>query len=89
MNKVKDLKNINISEQISNIHEIVTAFLHSYNEKNSWKIRMIDTFIVFCFIIFVIQLVYAFLIGMFPLNAVLSGIMCSIGTITLTGKNYL
>ena len=85
MNKVKDLKNFDVKEQIGNVHEIVSAFLISYHEKNPWKIRMIDTFIVFCSIIFVLQVVYAFLIGMFPLNAVLAGMMCSVGTITLTG----
>jgi len=85
MNKVK---NFNIREQIENVNEIVTAFFNSYTEKYSYKIRLIDSFIVFCFVMFVLQLVYGFVIGMFPLNAVLSGLMCSVGSITLTGKFF-
>jgi hypothetical protein len=82
---MKKINELNIT-QIQNALEVGSAFLTSYNEKYSWKIKLIDSFIVFNVILFVLQLVYAFLIGLYPLNAILSGLMCSMGSITLSGK---
>lgn len=89
MNKINEIKNIDIKEQYQTILEIVTSFLKSYKETTTWKLRLIDSFIVFAGMIFVIQFVYVLLTGLFPMNSVLSGLICCIGTITLTGKDVL
>ena len=89
MNKINEIKNIDIKEQYQTIIEIVTSFLKSYKETTTWKLRLIDSFIVFAGMIFVIQFVYVLLTGLFPMNSVLSGLICCIGTITLTGKDLL
>ncbi len=85
MNKINEIKNIDIKEQYQTLMEIVTSFLKSYNETTTWKIRLIDSFIVFAGIIFIIQFVYAIFTGLFPMNSLLSGLICCIGTIALTG----
>ena len=88
MNKINKIKNIDIKEQYQTFIEILTSFLKSYNETTTWKIRLIDSFIVFAGIVFVIQFLYVVLTGLFPMNSVLSGLICCIGTITLTGKFF-
>jgi hypothetical protein len=89
MNKINEIKNIDIKEQYQTFLEIVTSFLKSYKETTTWKIRLIDSFIVFAGIIFIIQFIYVLLTGLFPMNSVLSGLICCIGTITLTGNEPL
>lgn len=86
MQKINEIKNIDIKEQYQSFMEIVVSFLKSYNETTTWKIRLIDSFIVFAGIVFVIQFIYVVLTGLFPMNSVLSGFICCIGTITLTGN---
>jgi oligosaccharyltransferase complex subunit epsilon len=89
MNKINEIKNIDIKEQYQTFLEIVNTFLKSYNETTSWKIRLIDSFIVFAGLIFILQFAYVMFAGLFPMNSVLSGLICCIGTITLTGNIYL
>jgi oligosaccharyltransferase complex subunit epsilon len=89
MNKINEIKNINIKEQYQTFIEIVTSFLKSYNDTTTSKIRLIDSFIVFAGIIFIIQFAYIVFGGLFPMNSVLSGLICCIGTITLTGNILL
>jgi predicted RND superfamily exporter protein len=86
MNKINEIKNIDIKEQYQTFLEIVTSFINSYNETTTWKIRLIDSFIVFAGLIFIIQFAYVIFAGLFPMNSVLSGLICCIGTITLTGN---
>jgi oligosaccharyltransferase complex subunit epsilon len=86
MEKLNEIKNIDIKEQYQTLLEIVNSFLKSYNETTSAKIRLIDSFIVFAACVFIIQFLYIIFTGLFPMNSVLSGLICCIGTITLTGK---
>ncbi len=83
---ISDLKNIDVKEQYHTVMEITSAFLESYKRNNSWKIRLIDTFIVFNGVLFVVQLLYVLLNGLFPMNALISGLICCLGSITLAGK---
>ena len=83
---IEEIKNFNAVEHIASLKEIVDTFLESYKINNSWKIRLIDSFIVFCTILLVLQLIYVVLVGVFPMNSFLSGIACSLGSITLAGK---
>ena len=86
MNKITDIKRIDIFEQIELGKDIFNSFFGKYKEQNSWKIRLLDSYIVFCFVIFLITMVYVFLNGLFPMNAILASLVCSLGSITLTGK---
>jgi hypothetical protein len=88
MNKINEIKNIDINEQYQTLKEIVESFLASYKQTTSWKIRLIDSFIVFSAVLFVIQFIYIFITGLFPMNSIIAGLICCIGTITLTGKIY-
>jgi len=85
---IKDVKDIDVVEQYSALKEIISTFLESYKQNNSWKIRLIDSFIVFCALTFVIQFAYIIINGLFPMNSLIAGLVCSIGSITLAG-NFL
>ena len=74
------LRNIEIKEEIKNLIELIETFYENYKETNSQKLRLIDTFIVFSFLIFCLQVVYVFLNGLDPMNSFLSGVMACMGT---------
>ena len=88
MNKISEIKRIDIFEQIEAAKDIFNSFLIRYKETNSWKIRIIDSYILFCFTIFIITMLYVVLNGLFPMNAMLASLVCSIGSITLAGNFY-
>ena len=77
---IDKLRNIEIKEEIKNIIELIETFYENYKETNSQKLRLIDTFIVFSFLIFCLQVVYVFLNGLDPMNSFLSGVMACMGT---------
>ena len=77
------LRNLEIKEEIKNLIELIQTFYENYKETNSQKLRLIDTFIVFSFLIFCVQMIYVFLNGLDPMNSFLSGIMACGGTAIL------
>ena len=77
---IDKLKNLEIKEEIKNLVELIQTFYENYKETNSQKLRLIDTFIVFSFLIFCLQVVYVFLNGLDPMNSFLSGVMACMGT---------
>ena len=77
---IDKLRNIEIKEEIKNLIELIETFYENYKETNSQKLRLIDTFIVFSFLIFFLQVVYVFLNGLDPMNSFLSGVMACMGT---------
>ena len=77
---IDKLRNIEIKEEIKNLIELIETFYENYKETNSQKLRLIDTFIVFSFLIFCVQMVYVFLNGLDPMNSFLSGVMACMGT---------
>ena len=77
------LRNLEIKEEIKNLIELIQTFYENYKETNSQKLRLIDTFIVFSFLIFCVQMIYVFLNGLDPMNSFLSGIMACVGTAIL------
>ena len=77
------LRNLEIKEEIKNLIELIQTFYENYKETNSQKLRLIDTFIVFSFLIFCVQMIYVFLNGLDPMNSFLSGIMSCVGTAIL------
>ena len=80
---VDKLRNLEIKEEIKNLIELLETFYENYKQTNSQKLRLIDTFIVFSFLIFCVQMVYVFLNGLDPMNSFLSGIMACVGTAIL------
>ena len=85
-NFIERINNFDIIEQFETGKEILSSFLDSYKQQNSWKIRLIDSFIVFSGILLIIQFIFAFLNGLYPMNSVISGLVICIGSITLAGK---
>jgi oligosaccharyltransferase complex subunit epsilon len=85
-NFIEEVKNIDIIEQVQSAKEILSSFFISYKQQNSWKIRLIDSFIVFCGILLIIQFIYAFLNGLFPMNSLIAAMVVCIGSITLAGN---
>ena len=79
------IKNIDVQKEYQTFRSIINTFFKNYKAKNSWKIRLIDSFIVFSAIIFLLQFIYIIFAGLFPLNSIISGLLCSVGTITLLG----
>ena len=75
------LKSLDIKQEINNLIELIETFYQNYKETNSQKLRLIDTFVVFSFLVFCVQLVYVFFNGLDPMNSFLSGVMACLGTI--------
>lgn len=75
-----------IQNQFESVIDIVKSFYSSYKEKNSWKLRLLDSFLVYNFVVLILQIGYMLIVGNFPKNSFLSGIMCCIGIMALTGK---
>ncbi len=80
---IDKIKNINIKEEIQNFLELIKTFYENYKEANSQKLRLIDIFVVFSFLIFCVQMVYVVLNGLDPMNSFLSGVVSCVGTIIL------
>jgi hypothetical protein len=84
MNDLIDrLKRIDIKEEIKNLFELIETFYENYKEANSQKLRLIDTFVFFSFLVFCVQFVYVFFNGLDPMNSFLSGVMACLGTMVL------
>ena len=77
------LKSMDIKEEFKNLMELIETFYENYKEANSQKLRLIDTFVVFSFLVFCVQIVYVFFNGLDPMNSFLSGVMACVGTIIL------
>lgn len=89
MNYIEEIKNVDVKQQINTFKHITSSFFASYNKKTSWKLKLIDSFIVYCFLIFVIQIAYILVVGKWPMNSLISGLVCALGCITLTGKTTI
>ena len=88
MKDIINLKNIDVKREYQTFRSILSTFFKNYKAKNSWKIRLIDSFMAFSFVIFVLQFIYIVIAGLFPLNSIISGLLCSIGSMTLLGKYF-
>ena len=54
---IDKIKSLDIKQEISNLIELIEEFYQNYKEANSQKLRLIDTFVVFSFLVFCVQLV--------------------------------
>ena len=77
-----------LKEQVNSVLDIIQDFYVSYKEKSSLKLRVLDSFIIYNFFILILQICYMVIVGNFPKNSFLSGIICCIGTMALTGKRF-
>ncbi|EPZ31928.1 DAD/Ost2 domain-containing protein [Rozella allomycis CSF55] len=55
----------------------------SYYQNTPWKLKIIDSYLLFCVLTGIIQFVYCALVGTFPYNAFLSGFGTSVGCFVL------
>ncbi len=85
---VNDIKNFDAVENYNALKDISKTFLESYKATNPWKIRLIDMYILYNFVMLIIQLMYCFVIGKDPMESLISGWVCNIGSITLAGNIY-
>ncbi len=83
---INDFKNFDAVEQYYSLKEIVKTFWNSYKENNSWKIRLIDSFIIFNVLLLIVQFLYVLVVGKDPMESLMSGLVCCIGSITLSGN---
>ena len=89
MNKISEIRSIDVNEQIESAKEIIKSFYSSYTNSNSWKLRFLDLYIIFCGFIFVLTFLYLILNGLFPMNAILASLVCSLGSMTLAGIIFI
>ena len=80
---IDSIKRLEIKDEIKNLFEVLETFYENYKEANSQKLRLIDTFIVYSFLVFCVQFIYVFFNGINPMNSFLSGVMACLGTIIL------
>lgn len=74
-----------LQTHVNSMREIWNYFYTSYSEKNNWKYRLMDAFIVYNAVLTILQVAYVALVGTYPMNAFLSGVICCVGSIVLTG----
>ena len=80
---IDKIKSLDVKQEFNNLIDLIEEFYENYKETNSQKLRLIDTFVVFSFLVFCVQLVYVFFNGLDPMNSFLSGVMACVGTIIL------
>jgi oligosaccharyltransferase complex subunit epsilon len=65
------------SLSVENLVSIFGTFKEAYSRDTPKRIKLIDLFCLFCFLIGVFQLGYVALVGSFPKNAFMSGLTAS------------
>ena len=54
---IDKIKSLDVKQEFNNLIELIEEFYENYKETNSQKLRLIDTFVVFSFLVFCVQLV--------------------------------
>ena len=54
---IDKIKSLDVKQEFNNLMELIEEFYENYKETNSQKLRLIDTFVVFSFLVFCVQLV--------------------------------
>ncbi|CAD8110268.1 unnamed protein product [Paramecium sonneborni] len=62
---------------------IAASFWQQYSIKTPQKLKIMDAFSLYCFVLLIIQLFYCGLVGDFPRNSFLSGIFAAGGALTI------
>lgn len=66
----------------SDINAVASTFYQEYN-KTPTKLKVLDLFFIYCISTAAIQFAYMALVGSFPFNAFLAGVLACIGTAVL------
>ena len=72
----------------SSIYEVINTFISTYNNSTTTRIKLIDSFLLYVLLTGMIQLLYVILVGTFPFNSFLAGLMSCVGVFVLTGTIY-
>ena len=75
----------NASLSLETLSLIFSDFKKGYSETTPKKIKLMDAFCLYCFIITIIQIGYCFLVGSFPMNSFLAGVFTPLGSLIITG----
>eukprot|EP00916_Digyalum_oweni_P019769 GHVL01033007.1.p1 GENE.GHVL01033007.1~~GHVL01033007.1.p1 ORF type:complete len:122 (+),score=5.46 GHVL01033007.1:35-400(+) len=65
---------------------VIKSVWNDYEKKTPDKAKLCDLFMLFLFLILLVQVCYALIAGLVPYNSFLSGLLSSIGTMTFTGR---
>ncbi|KAI8469925.1 MAG: DAD/Ost2 [Monoraphidium minutum] len=68
---------------MSEIGSILRTFLDEYKKTPS-KVKALDAFIVYALATAAVQFLYMLMVGTFPFNSFLAGILCSLSFFSLT-----
>ncbi|KAG5179985.1 putative dolichyl-diphosphooligosaccharide-protein glycosyltransferase subunit [Tribonema minus] len=68
----------------SSVSDIWSKLQSHYWQTTTQQLRVLDSFLAFTALTGVAQVVYCGLVGSFPFNSFLAGIMCSVGVFVLT-----
>ena len=49
---IDKIKSLDVKQEFNNLMELIEEFYENYKETNSQKLRLIDTFVVFSFLVF-------------------------------------
>ena len=60
-------------------------FYKEYSRSTATRVKLIDSFIVYIIATALVQFLYCFLVGTFPFNSFLSGVISCVGVFVLTG----
>jgi hypothetical protein len=74
------------SKNLVQLQEILNNFLREYKAPTPTKIKLIDTFLIFSFLTGVVQFLYFVVVGQFPFNSFLSGLISTLGCFVFTGE---
>ena len=67
-----------------NFKEIVLAGYEQYKKKSSNEVQIIDLFLVYALLSGILQIIYAIIMGSFPFNSFISGLVSSVGLFIFT-----
>eukprot|EP00775_Hariotina_reticulata_P005971 gene5971-6210_t len=70
---------------MSGISGLVNTFVTEY-KKTPTKLKVLDAFLVYALLTAAVQFAYMLLVGTFPFNAFLAGLLCSLAFFSLTAS---
>lgn len=64
----------------------VITFFTEYKKTGTLKTKIIDVYLAYVLVTGITQLIYALVVGSFPFNSLVSGLISTVGCFVLTGK---
>jgi oligosaccharyltransferase complex subunit epsilon len=72
-----------VSRSVKDVFTISSQILKAYKKKTTRRLMVIDSFLVFCILMVVLQVAYRFLKGTHPLHALLAASFFALGEFAL------